>query len=143
MPVNQSAVSEVAAVRRIHESISNFGSFVQLVRDSTAGNVAPALQIPGRVTGLLADKSRFDALGMSAAKIRALMEKDLGYDDFSLEQADFSAIFTKAPTLRDDVINNIGSFTPSYTNDVLEWSIGAGVQTALNTRLDDILSHYA
>jgi hypothetical protein len=143
MPVNQSAVSEVVAVRRIHESVSNFGAFIQLVRDNTAGNVASALLIPARVTGLLADKARFDSLGLSVSRISGLMEKDLGYTAFATDIADFNAVFAKAPDLRTDVLNNVNQFTPVYNGDTLEWTTTAGIQTALNTRLDSILTHYA
>ena len=142
MPIDKSASVDILEVQRIHGALIDFCNFLQNIRDNSAGNVGAVSNIPARVTTLITQKANFDALGLSAARIEDIMTKNVGYTDWPSQVADFNAVFTKAPALRTLVINNIDSFTQSFSADEYQLVAG-GLQTSLETELDNILQHYA
>lgn len=143
MPINSDAESNISAVKRIHGALTDFKRFLQSIRDSTGGNVNAVMNIPSRVTNLLAQKADFDSIGMSAVRIEEIMTKDLGYSDWPLHISDFNSVFVKSAALRAVLINNIGSIAQSYNGDSYQLTVTAGVKIALETQLDDILGHFS
>jgi hypothetical protein len=144
MPINAESINDVRAVSQLHGSLVDFGIFVQGVSDAVGTDYTDLVKLPARVTSLLNAKTAFDSLNISNARINAILESNLGYDDFSLHIADFAAIFTKAPAFRTLVENNIGMLPPSYDSNhrLVFVSAAAGVQTAITNNCNDILQHY-
>lgn len=143
MPVNIDTTLDIQAVTRMHNAVVDFGRLVQTISDNNGADYSALITLPARVANLLAQKANFDAIGLSAARIAEITEKNLGYTDWSANVTDFSAVFTKAATFRDAVVANIAQFTPSYVSNALTWADApANVQTAITTNCTSILSHF-
>ena len=142
MPINTHADADIAAVLRIHGALTDFKKFLQSIRDDIDGDVSALTQVPSRVTTLLAQKANFDALGLSGARIEEIMTKNMGYDDWPTQVADFNAVFAEAPGLRTAVINNAAALTQSYDGNAYQLAATGGVRTGLAAALDGILEHY-
>ena len=141
MAINTQAEINIRSVEKIHRSLTDFHSFIKNIRDNSAGNIASVIQLPARVTKLLADKADFDAVGLSAADIKTIMEDNFDYPNWDDQIADFNAVFTKVPALRSTIVNNIGLLVPSFNGDTIEFGAGTA-QSALETQLDNVLQHY-
>lgn len=143
MPINRNATIDIKAIERIHDAVTDFGRFLQSIVDNIDTDATPVKDIPGRVTQLLASKSRFDSLGISASRIEEIMIKNVGYTDWSVHATDFQAVFNEAPALRTSVINNINMLDLSFSGDVPALTAPPSVQAAIRNLISGILEHYA
>ena len=143
MTVNINARADIYAVESLHGAVTDFGAFLQAIRDNTAGDVSALIQVPARVTSLLAQKASFDALGLSATRIEEIMTKNMGYSDWASASADFAAIFTSAANIRTAVLNNIGSLVQIFNGNAYQLTVSGALKTSLESVLDGILAYYS
>ena len=143
MPIADS--NDVLATKHAHSQAVEYGKLLQRAKDNIGGNYADVIQIPAYTYSLLNAKAAFDALAVSGPRLTFIMETALGlYEDWSAQSADFNAVFTKAPTLRTLVENNIDEFPLTFTATGRQQfaTASASIQTSLATQLDNILMHY-
>ena len=145
MPVNAESINDVREVSQIHSVVVDFGIFIAKILNDVGSDYSTLIDLPARVSSLMNSKARFDALNISNARIQTILERNYGYADFSVDIADFGAVFTKAPAFRGIVETNISALPASYSVDhKLQWvTASAGVQSAITANCNNILQHYS
>lgn len=140
--INKKAKSEIDAIDFIHAAAMDFISFIEAIQANIGIEYSKVLIVPSRVSNLLAQKVKFDALGISAGKFKTVLEKNHGYGDWTAaHEADFNAIFTKAAAFRAIVETNIALIPASYSasHGLQYTSATQPVQDALNAQINGIL----
>ena len=145
MPVNAESINDVREVSQIHSVVVDFGIFVAKILSDVGSDYSTLIDLPARVSSLMNSKARFDALNISNARIQTILERNYGYSDFSVDIADFGAVFTKAPAFRGIVETNITELPASYSVDhKIQWvTASAGVRSAITSNCNNILQHYS
>ena len=140
--INDNAKRHIDAVGRIHGAALDFITFIKAIKGNVITYYSSVFDVPSRVTNLIAQKADFDALAINFSIIKAILEKNHYYGDWTATHtADFNAIFTKAATFRGVVEANINEFPASFNaSHQLEYvAASQGVQNALIAQIDDIL----
>ena len=139
---NANSTNHIHAIAQIHGAVVDFIKFLEVIQGNIGAEYSQVLNVPSRVSNLLAQKVKFDALNISTATIKTVLEKNHGYSDWSSTHvSDFNAVFTKAAAFMAIVESNIASIPASYSSSHALQYISATqtVQDALDSQINGIL----
>lgn len=142
---NADASSQIRSVVLLHREIAEYVGFLRdVVQPAIGTSYNDAVKIPARSQRVIDAKALFDGFGYPGATTKAILEKDMGYSDWTATHtADLNDIVTKAAALRDLVEANIAQFPPSYDGEhkMVFVTANTATQNALNSNINDILTH--
>jgi len=146
--INIDASSQLTEVTLIHSQVADFCRFLRdQVKPAIGTSYKLALNIPAKAQKLINDKAAFDNLSFSGALTKRILEKDLGYTDWTATHTtDLNGIIAKAATIQafieSEVAKTPTSFPASYNanHEIQYITASAQLQTDLTAQIDSIIN---